>query len=687
MDSGTTKRRAGWERSAEVRLQATRAPEAATFDGRRRAVIEAVTPRVPDGDRFAVKRVVGERVRVEADIFTDGHDQVSAAVLHRREGADQWSEAPMRAMVNDRWVGEFTVMAEGAHEFAVHAWADHFKTWRHDLRKRHEAGQDLSLELVIGASMVEDAAEHGGGAGEELRALASRLRWGERDERLETAMDERLAVLMEREGPRRFVTVSDKPTRVWVDRVRARFSSWYELFPRSARQDGATHGTFSDVISRLDYVAEMGFDVLYLPPIHPIGRAYRKGKNNSLRAAKPDVGSPWAIGGEEGGHDAIHPQLGTVEDFARLVSEAGGRGIELALDLALQCSPDHPYVRDHPEWFRHRPDGTIQYAENPPKKYQDIYPFDFECEQWRALWEEILRVVLLWVERGVRIFRVDNPHTKPFALWEWLIAEVKKRDAGVLFLAEAFTRPKVMHRLAKLGFTQSYTYFAWRNGPWDLREYFTELTTPPTAEYFRPNAWPNTPDILTEYLQHGGRGAFIARAVLGATLCASWGVYGPAFELMEHRSVKAGSEEYLDSEKYQLRAWETERSDSLEPLLAVLNAVRRENPALQQDRTLVFHGCDNPAIVCYSKTSGKNAVLVAVNTDPHRAQWGTVDLDLGALGLEEGRVFQVHDVLTDARYRWQGRRNVVGLDPAASPAHVFRIRRHERTEAEFEYFL
>jgi starch synthase (maltosyl-transferring) len=652
------------------------------IDGRRRTVIEAVTPRIFDSARFAVKRVIGERVRVEADIFTDGHDEISAVVQHRRSGGDTWSEVVMRPLGNDRWAGEFAVMSEGPHEYNVLAWVDHFKTWRHDLRKRHEAGQDLSIELLIGASMVEDAATLRGATSVELGAFASRLRSGDRDECLETALDERLAVLMERDAPRRYVSTLDVPVPVWVDRERARFSAWYELFPRSARHDGVTHGTFDDVIARLDSIAAMGFDVLYLPPIHPIGRAYRKGKNNTLRAAKDDVGSPWAIGSEEGGHDAIHPRLGTVEDFGRLVTEAGSRGIEVAMDLALQCSPDHPYVREHPEWFKRRPDGTIQYAENPPKKYQDIYPFNFECEDWRGLWEEILRV-----ERGVRVFRVDNPHTKPFALWEWLIAEVKQRDSGVLFLAEAFTRPRVMHRLAKLGFTQSYTYFAWRNGPWDLREYFTELTRSPAVEYFRPNAWPNTPDILPEYLQHGGRGAFIARAVLAATLCASWGVYGPAFELMEGRAARPGSEEYLDSEKYQLRAWDAGRADSLAPLLGALNAIRRDNPALRQDRTLAFHPCDNPAIVCYSKTAGKNAVLVVVNTDPYRAQWGTVDLDLGALGLRGDRAFQVHDLLTNARYRWEGARNVVGLDPQASPAHVFRVRRHERTEAEFEYFL
>lgn len=670
--------------SPEARVQSNSAPFPS--EGRCRVVIEAVSPRVV-GEVFAVKRVVGEAVRVEADIFTDGHDLLSAVILHRRVGAE-WAETALSPLVNDRWSGDFTVVAEGAHEFKVAAWVDHFKTWRYEMTKRAAAGQDLSVEFLIGAQMIESAARHARSARGELMEFAERVGKSDADAgmRLEAAMDERLAALMFSEAPRRFVAESDGIVPLWVDRVRARFSSWYELFPRSAG-DGRSHGTLRDVVGRLDRIASMGFDVLYLPPIHPIGLAFRKGKNNTLTPGPDDVGSPWAIGAAEGGHDAIHPKLGTEKDFAALVSEAGKRGIEIALDLALQCSPDHPYVKQHPEWFRKRPDGTIQYAENPPKKYQDIYPFDFECEQWQALWNEILRVVLLWVSRGVKIFRVDNPHTKPFGFWNWLIDRVKQDHPDVLFLAEAFTRPKVMHRLAKIGFTQSYTYFAWRNGPVDIREYFTELTQTGAVDYYRPNAWPNTPDILTEYLQHGGRGAFIVRAVLASTLCASWGVYGPAFELMEHKPFKPGSEEYLDSEKYQIRSWDLDRPDSLAPLLAKLNSVRRANPALQQDRTLRFHRCDNPALVCFSKSADENLIVVAANTDPHNSQWGTIDLDLRELGLPEDRPYQMHDQLTGARYRWQGWKNVVGLDPAVSPAHVFVVRKQERTESQFEHFL
>lgn len=662
------------------------APEGVHTAGRARVVIESVSPCV-DGGRFAVKRVVGESVRVEADIFCDGHDAISAVARHRRVGEEAWQEVRMVPLVNDRWAGEFVVEAEGAHEFEIEAWVDHFASWRRDLRRRADAKQDLTPEYTVGARLISRVIERAGDAQPELRSLEAALREATGSRRLQAALDERLALLMFQGDARRFATRTLAPMPVWVDRERARFSAWYELFPRSCAVNDRTHGTLRDVIAQLDHVAAMGFDVLYLPPIHPIGRTFRKGKNNSLRAGEQDVGSPWAIGGPEGGHDSIHPALGTEADFLALVAAAHERGIEIALDLALQCSPDHPYVTQHPEWFKHRPDGSIQYAENPPKKYQDIYPFDFECDAWRELWDEVLRVVLLWVARGVRIFRVDNPHTKPFPLWEWLIGEVKRRDPGVLFLAEAFTRPSVMHRLGKLGFTQSYTYFAWRNGPEELREYFTGLASPPTADYFRPNAWPNTPDILPEYLQHGGRSAFIVRAVLAATLCASWGIYGPAYELMEHAPIKPGSEEYLDSEKYQLRDWPTGRPDSLGPLIAMLNRARRENPALQQDRTLTFHPCDNPAIVCFSKRAGDNAIVVVANTNPHETHWGRVRLDLGSLGLDADGAYQMHDLLTGLRCRWQGSEGVVGLNPATCPAHLFRVRRHARTEAQFEYFV
>jgi len=655
--------------------------------GRARVILEHPSPSIDNG-RFAVKRSVGEIIHVEVDAFTDGHDCITVALYHRSSGADEWQEVDMSPLVNDRWAGEFTAHCVGWHEYTIEAWVDRFGTWRHDLQKRVAAAQNISVDLGIGAELVEEAAVNvQGDTANTLKRYAQALRSPAHGEAADIALSAALVQLMRRQARRHFTTQLRNPVRIWVDRFKARFSSWYELFPRSTSPDPSRHGTLKDVEARLDSIAAMGFDVLYLPPIHPIGRAFRKGRNNSPNAETSDVGSPWAIGGPEGGHDAIHPQLGTFADFDHLVHSANVKGIELAMDLAFQCSPDHPYVKQHPEWFRHRPDGSIQYAENPPKKYKDIYPFDFECEEWRSLWNELLRVTLFWNARGVKIFRVDNPHTKPFPFWEWLIAEVKKVDPDVLFLAEAFTRPNVMYRLAKLGFTQSYTYFAWRNDPWAIKQYFTELANEPLVDFFRPNIWPNTPDILPEYLQTDARAAYIVRAILAATLSANYGVYGPAFELMEPRPVRHNSEEYIDSEKYQIRYWDRSRPDSLEDLLGRLNRIRKSNPALQQDRTLTFHRCDNPSVLCYSKKVGDNVILVAVNTDPYHTQWANLDLDLVAMGLCADQPFQVHDLLTDLHYRWQGYHATVGLDPGSLPAHVFAVRSHSRTEHDFEYFL
>jgi len=473
---------------------------------------------------------------------------------------------------------------------------------------------------------------------------------------------------------RRFASTSGV-LAVTVDPPLAGFSAWYEMFPRSAG-DGKTHGTFRDVEAMLPYVAGMGFDVLYLPPIHPIGVTKRKGRNNALAAAPGDPGSPWAIGGADGGHKAIHPELGTPEEFRHLVEAARAQGIEVALDIAFQCSPDHPYVAQHPSWFRHRPDGSIQYAENPPKKYQDIYPFNFDSDDWKPLWQELKSIFDHWIQQGVHVFRVDNPHTKPYPMWEWMIGELKRAHPQTIYLAEAFTRPRPMHRLAKLGYTQSYTYFTWRNTKRELTEYFTELSQHPSREYFRPNVWPNTPDILHEYLQSGLRSAFIARVVLAATLCANYGLYGPAFELMEHVPREPGSEEYRDSEKYEIKAWNRDRPDSLRPLLARLNAIRRANRALQHNWRLRFHGVDNPQLICYSKTTEdlSNVILTIVNLDPRHTQSGWTDLALAELGLAGAGPFEVHDLLTDARYRWHGARNYVELRPAELPAHVLRLR-------------
>jgi len=656
-------------------------------NGHQRAVIENVRPSV-DGGRFAIKRTVGEVVVVELDAFTDGHDRLQCRLCYRRAGEPAWRETPMVALGNDRWRGSFVVDALGRFEYSAAAWVDAFVTWRHDLARREDP-HDIALALETGAALVAAAAGRAAGEAraELVRAAEALTGDGALEERRRLALAEGLLERMREYPDRRFETRAGATWPVVVDPERARFSAWYELFPRSAGAPG-THGTLADCEARLPYVAEMGFDVLYLPPIHPIGRSARKGPNNTLAAGPEDPGSPWAIGAEEGGHKAVHPALGTEQDVARLAARARSLGIELALDIAFQCAPDHPYVREHPQWFRWRPDGTVQYAENPPKKYQDIYPFDFECEDWEALWRELESVVEHWAALGVKVFRVDNPHTKPFALWEWLIAEIKRKHPEAIFLSEAFTRPRVMHRLAKLGFTQSYNYFPWRNTRNELTEYLTELCQGPEREYFRPNLWPNTPDILTEYLQIGGRPAFIARFVLAATMGASYGIYGPAFELCEHRPREPGSEEYLDSEKYQIREWDLDHPGSLRPLIARVNAIRRAHRALQHDWNLQFLAVDNDALIAYAKhTEDLEEILVmVVNLDPHHAQSGWVEIPLAAFGIEAERPYQVHDLLSEARYLWHGARNFVRLEPA-SPAHVFRLRRRVHTERDFDYFL
>jgi starch synthase (maltosyl-transferring) len=659
-------------------------------DGRNRVIIEDVKPEIDSG-RFPIKRTVSEKVIVEADVFTDGHDALSCVLLYRRDGESQWKEAPMDFLVNDRWRGEFAVAELGQYRYAVQAWVDHFTSWHQGLLKKFNAGQDVSMALLTGAELIEQASERAPGSdAKKLKEVAFALGSDQEiSHRVQIALDEELAELMARYPDRELATLYDKELAVVVDRPKARFSAWYEMFPRSCVPKTGGHGTFKDCEARLSYIAAMGFDVLYFPPIHPIGRTHRKGKNNVLGAGLDDPGSPWAIGSAEGGHKDVHPQLGTMEDFRQLVAKAEKHGMEIAIDLAFQCTPDHPYVKKHPEWFHWRPDRTIQYAENPPKKYEDIYPLNFETEQWQELWNELKDVVLFWIDQGVYIFRVDNPHTKPFHFWEWLIGEVKQDHPEVIFLAEAFTRPKVMYQLAKLGFTQSYTYFAWRNTKWELAEYFTELTQTEVREYFRPNLWPNTPDILTEYLQMGGRPAFMARLVLAATLGASYGIYGPAFELCENRPKEPGSEEYLDSEKYEIKNWDITSPGSLADFIGRVNRIRRENPALQGNWGLLFHPTDNDQLICYSKQTEdlSNIIVVVVNLDPHHKHSGWLELPLETLGIDPQQPFQVHDLLSDERYLWRGNRNYVELDSRVVPAHIFRLRRRIRTEHDFDYFM
>lgn len=664
-----------------------------TDDGRARVLVEGVAPEI-DGGRFAAKGVVGDAFTVEADVIADGHDLVGAALLHRREGEPGWRDAWMSPLGNDRYGASFTPEAMGFYEYTVVGFVDRYGSWARDLRKRADAGQDVAVEFLIGAEMLRAAAARASGRdAETLAGLEASLRAkGDRQSQralVDAATDGATIALMRTHAERAHAVEHPRVLRVFVDRERAAFSAWYEFFPRSCAATPGRHGTLRDAESWLPRIARMGFDVVYLPPIHPIGRVHRKGRNNTLTPEAHDVGSPWAIGAKEGGHDAIHPDLGTMADFERFVARANALGIDVALDLAFQCAPDHPWVKQHPRWFRALPDGTIRYAENPPKKYQDIYPFDFETDDWRNLWDALRGVVMQWVERGVKVFRVDNPHTKSLRFWEWLIAEVRRTNPEVLFLSEAFTRPKVMYALAKLGFTQSYTYFAWKNRKWELEQYLREVTSPPASHFFRPNPWPNTPDILNEFLQHGGRPACVARLVLAATLCGNYGVYGPPYELAQVTPREPGSEEYLDSEKYQLRHWELGGDDTLAPIMERVNRIRRENTALRRDRSLRFHHTENDQIVCYSKRSddGSNIVVTVVNLDPHHTQSGFVHLDLPSLGLSWDERYQVHDLLNDARYLWAGPRNYVELHPHASPAHVFVVRRSSRTEQDFEYFV
>ncbi len=655
----------------------------------RRVVISDVKPEINEG-RFPIKRIQGERVVVEASVFADGHEVLTCRLMVRRDSESRWEELSMIALGNDRWQGEFTVSNLEPYRYCVAALIDPFLTWRRDLVKRIEAKQDVSVELQIGGELVEAAA--GRAAGEEserLQLLAKTLRSSGRSAAgTELALGDELSTLMARHADRTHETVYPRELRVHVDRPKARYSTWYEMFPRSCGEKGDRHGTFRDCEARLDYLAYMGFDVLYLPPIHPIGRRFRKGPNNNPDSGPDAIGSPWGIGAAEGGHTAIHPELGTLNDFQRLVAAANKQGIEIALDIAWQCSPDHLYVKEHPDWFRKRPDGTIQYAENPPKKYQDIYPLHFDTKDWKALWKELRSVVEYWIEQGIRIFRVDNPHTKPFAFWEWLIQDVQGVHPEVLFLAEAFTRPKVMYELAKRGFSQSYTYFAWRNKKWELRQYFTELTRTEVSEFFRPNLWPNTPDILTEYLQSGGRPAFVIRFILAATLGASYGIYGPAFELCEHRPRESGSEEYLNSEKYEIRRWNLDAGHSLKEIIARVNRIRRTHPALQSDGSLVFHETDNDQLIVYSKAAPEadDLLITVVNLDPRHVQSGWISLNLEAIGIKPDSALQVHDLLSDRWFSWQGERNFVQLDPQVMPAHILRVQGRPRTGQDFEQY-
>jgi starch synthase (maltosyl-transferring) len=656
-------------------------------DGRKRVIIDFVGPQVDCG-RFPIKRAVGETVHVAAHAFTDGHDRIRVEALCRQEGQQEWTIREMAYEIDDEWSATFIVTDLGNYLYTVRGWVDPFRTWQDDLQKKFEAGQDVAVELRMGADLLRQTAP--GAASADAKALtewAALLASPNTEAAVALALSEELAGMMDRYPDRSRATTYPKELTVMVDRPKAVFSTWYEMFPRSFGREGE-HGSFRDVEQMLPGIAAMGFDVLYLPPVHPIGQTHRKGRNNTITAAPGDPGSPWAIGSAQGGHKAVHPELGTLDDFQRFVRRAGEHGLEIAMDLAFQCSSDHPYVAEHPEWFRWRPDGTVQFAENPPKEYEDIVPFNFECEAWRALWEELRSIVLFWIEQGIRLFRVDNPHTKPFRFWQWLLGEMHRDHPEVVFLSEAFTRPKVMQRLAKIGFNQSYTYFTWRNTKWELEQYVRELTRTNVGEYLRPNFWPNTPDILPEYLQYGGRAAFIIRLVLAATLSASYGIYGPAFELCVGDAVE-GREEYLNSEKYEIRHWDWNARGNIRAVVERVNRIRRQNPALQSIRNIELYPIDNEALLCYGKTTENlsNTVITVVNIDPHHRQSGWVRLPLPQLEIDPRQPFLAHDLLTDDKYIWRGETNYVELDPRVMPAHILRVQKRLRRETDFDYFM
>jgi starch synthase (maltosyl-transferring) len=644
-------------------------------DGRKRVIITNVGPQVEEG-RLPARRAIGESIVFSADIFGDGHDSVAASVIYKYESDQFWEQIPMQFIINDRWEARWTPDKIGLYEYRFTGWVDHFTTWKKGLVKKFQAGQDIAVELKIGAEILQEAA--GLTSGENASLLAG---WADA---LSTATDPQWAVdLAISDDVARIVstirytdrtTVFEHTFELEIERKKAAFSSWYELFPRSASSQPGQHGTFRDVINLLPKVAKMGFDILYFPPIHPIGEMKRKGKNNSLTPSDTDPGSPWAIGNRLGGHKAVHPELGTIEDFVELVENAKKLDIEVAMDIAYQCAPDHPYVKEHPQWFKWRPDGTVQYAENPPKRYEDILPFDFETQDWENMWQELKSVIDFWIEKGVNVFRIDNPHTKAFGFWQWLIGEVRKSHPQVLFLAEAFTRPRVMERLGKIGFNQSYTYFTWRNSKWELEQYMNELTKTDQQYYFRPNFWPNTPDILPHHLVEGGENAHITRLILAATLSSNYGLYGPVYEYGVN-TPHPGKEEYTDNEKYEIKQWDWDRYSRTREIITRINTIRKQNTALQTTWNIEIAETDNDMIMCYLKSdpAQNNALLIVVNLDYFNTQGAHIKVPLHLLGIRYDQPYVVSDVLSGEKYYWQGEYNFVQLNPYEMPAHIFKI--------------
>ncbi|MFD1095792.1 alpha-1,4-glucan--maltose-1-phosphate maltosyltransferase [Salegentibacter chungangensis] len=650
------------------------------MEGLKRIVIEHVYPQIDCG-KHPVKRIVNEPMKLSADIFGDGHDKLEAVLLYRKQkkkgGRDKkWNEIPMNFEENDHWTASLIPEETGYYEYTLEAWVDHYATWLSDLEKKMEAGQDIKLQLLIGAELMEKAKERATvGQKKKLEKWMTLLKDPKSEGRaIEQVFSKETAEMMYNTRDKKIATWYEKVLILKVERKRALFSAWYEFFPRSSSEHKGKHGTFKDSEKILPEIARMGFNVIYLPPIHPIGLSHRKGINNATEANPGDPGSPWAIGSKEGGHKAIHPELGSLEDFKSFVEKAHDLDMEIALDFAIQCSPDHPYVKAHPQWFKWRPDGTVQYAENPPKKYQDVLPVNFETEDWKNLWEELKSIVEYWIDKGIKIFRVDNPHTKSFVFWNWLIREINEKHDGIIFLAEAFTRPRVMEKLAKLGFTQSYTYFTWRNTKEDFIEYLTELSKSELREYFRPNFWPNTPDILPVSLEDQPESAFLIRIVLASTLSSNFGIYGPLFEFNLNEAYP-GKEEYTRSEKYEIKNWDWHKSTKTKELITRLNLLRLENHALQTTWNIEFSETDNKMILCYSKIDedSGNKLLIVVSLDPDHSQSGWVKMPVDLFKIKNPNSYNVHDLLNGSNYMWQNEWNYVELHPQSIPAHIFRI--------------
>ncbi len=647
-------------------------------------------PEINNG-KFNIKKTVGESVIVSADIYADGHDQLLANLLFRKNGEKKWQKIRMEHLVNDLWQSEFKVIQPGLYEYSLEAMVDQLSTWWHDIQKKVATGTNILVDIKSGLPILTESMKKIKESDKKtaIQEILALIQLDKEQDILIKKLENLLTVeFIQKYSVPNDITCYHNILKVTVDRKRAGFSAWYEIFPRSCSNKTDQHGNFDDCLQKIPEISQMGFNVLYFPPIHPIGITHRKGKNNSIVAEKNDPGSPWAIGNKSGGHMALHPQLGSFSDFQKVVQKAAQFGMEIALDLAFQCSPDHPYIKEHPEWFRWRVDGTIQYAENPPKKYEDIVPFNFETENWQSLWEELKNIVVFWIKQGIKIFRVDNPHTKPFLFWEWLINYIKKDYPEVIFLAEAFTRPKIMYRLAKLGFSQSYTYFTWRNTKQELIEYLTELTQSQVKDFFRPNFWPNTPDILSEYLQADGKPAFIIRFILAATLSSNYGIYGPPYERFINKAI-SGKEEYYNSEKYELKNWPSEEvKENVHDLFAKINKIREENPEFHKTNNILFLPVENNQLLYYAKFNEQNtdAILVIVNLDPNYTQSGWIKIPLAELGISADQSFLAHDLLGGGQYIWQGEFNYVELNPYVLPAHIIKIKKYLKKENQFDYF-